>query len=154
MSIEITIVIYVITFLFFATIVLGSFAIAKMGERANLKTFWLGYLPVIQFFVLGRLIETIDFPNFRIPKAEIIFPLLPVVSFFSILYVPNVPFQVIIVFLCAIIWLYAWNTFFLLYANTVKKANIYTLVGGILILPLYIFIFLLRKQKPNILEEP
>ncbi|MEI6602047.1 MAG: hypothetical protein WCL54_01010 [Clostridia bacterium] len=148
MPITITVAIYIVTFVFFAIIVLGSFAIAKMGEAADIKRYWIGYIPVLQFFVIGKLIETIDLPFFRIPKAEFVFPLLPILAWAGFFYGNNVILQTVVVFVCAIIWLYAWNTFFLLYCRPAKKANLYTMIGGIFILPLYIFIFLLRKKKP------
>ncbi len=145
--ITITVAIYIVTFLFFATIVLGSFAIAKMGEAAGTKRFWLGYIPILQFYVLGKLIETNDTPYFRIPKAEFVFPALPLIILGVILFLPVPLVAGVIAFVCAIIWLYAWNTFFLLYCRPTKKANLYTIIGGIFILPLYVFIFLVRKNK-------
>ena len=144
----IQIAIYVITFLFFATIVLGSYSIAKMGTDANIKLYWLGYVPILQFYVIGKLIETIDLPSFRIPKAEFIFPLLPIIATLPIIYATNYIVKIIVILACSLMWLYAWNTFFLLYCRPLKKANIYTFIGGILLLPLYIFVFLLRNNKP------
>jgi len=142
------IAISIVTFSFFAIIVLGSFAIAKMGESISMKRFWLGYIPVLQFYVIGKLIETIDFPNFRIPKAQFVLPLLPIIATLSVLYVSIPIVSVVLVFICAILWLYAWNTFFLLYCHPFKKAIAYTFIGGIFIIPIYLFVFLVRKNKP------
>ena len=147
MSIYITVLIYVISFLFFLVIVLGSFGIKRMGELDNMKLYWLGYLPIIQFYVIGKLIDTIDTPLARIPKAEFVLPALPIISILLPIFNTNTLVNTVLIFIAAVIWLYAWNTFFLLYVRPIKKANKLTFIGGILIIPLYFFIFKLRKEK-------
>ncbi len=57
-----------------ASYVLSAIALMTMGKRAGIEESWLAWIPVGNFYVIGKIIKSIDFGGKKYEPAEYIFP--------------------------------------------------------------------------------
>lgn len=151
------ILIYAIVFISFVILLLMGYAITKMAELMNIKVYYIGFIPVINLYLIGKMIKTIDVSGKQLPWAQWIAPILPLIAVFLYfrrplgVHIPDI-LVVAIFLIVGILWLYTWNTFFLTFGCDQKKAFIFTIIGSLFLVPLGLLIWNVRNNKPEFIE--
>lgn len=65
-----------------AAYILMALALMTMADRKGIENAWLAFIPVVNMFVLGSILEELDFFGTKIEKPEMILPILALASFF------------------------------------------------------------------------
>ncbi len=57
-----------------------AFALFNMAKDKNIENFWMAWIPILQLYILGRLIESLKILDYEIPQIELVFPLFGVAA--------------------------------------------------------------------------
>jgi hypothetical protein len=57
-----------------------AYALFVMAKDKNIDNFWMAWIPILQLYILGRLVESIKILDYEIPRIELAFPLFGVVA--------------------------------------------------------------------------
>ncbi len=148
----------VILTLYIAVYILYIFGIFRMAKRRNIKNSWIAFIPIINSYILGQIVNPLKIGNKTITNTPVLLliihltyfilrialPLLttlfPYISFFSICCTHM---------LIILVWLLFLLIYYKIYQIYTKKPLTFTLLS---IIPMLapIFIFLFRNNKPNI----
>lgn len=148
---------YIAVFVIAALIVVGNYVLMQMAHLMKIKGYWMALIPVVQLYVIGKMIGTIDINGKQLKHPEYILPV-AVIGIIVLLFnfyfnLPvNVAVATILLIIFSVIWLYGLQTFFLTFGCSYKKSIWFTLIGGILLIPLPIFIIAIRNNEPQFEE--
>lgn len=119
--------------------VLMALGLMGMANKKNLENTWMAWVPVANMWLLGQLIETIDFGENKIPNASII---LVVGSFISF-----VPVVGTILSLAFLVVLYA--SYYKLYKMFAPGKEVLYLVLSIVVgISMPVILFIIRNNDP------
>lgn len=123
-----------------------AFGLYGMAQKAGLENAWLAFVPVANFYLMGKLIKQIKVSKYVIPSAEIVLPVALVV----LLVLGRVSVIGNLINLCVFLLLLAgYYNLYLLYRP--KDAVMFT-VFSIPVVTVPFFIFMMRND-PMIIEE-
>lgn len=124
--------------------VLMSFGLYRLASNAGIDYAWLSWIPIGNLYILGRLLDSVQFGSFEIPSLYIVLPVAFIVDLvFGNLAVIG-PALSVLMYILLIICEYN------LYCRYRKdSAVLYTILGAILPFLVPIFIFIIRNEKPE-----
>jgi hypothetical protein len=127
--------------------VIQAFGLYEMAKRAGLENSWLAFVPIANYFIMGKLIKEIKISQYVIPTAEIVLPVALVVLFAlgRVSVIGN------LVWLCVfLLYLAAYYNLYSLYRP--KDAVMFT-VFSIFVVTVPFFIFIMRKDPMVTAEQ-
>jgi hypothetical protein len=121
---------------------LMALGLKKLADNRNIENSWVAFIPILQLYIMGLLIEKLEIFGFEIPELSLVLPVLtlitPLVSKISL--VGSIySIAVYIVFAFALYKLYK------LYAP--ENAQIYIILSVVLPFMGPIFIYLIRNNE-------
>lgn len=54
--------------------VIFAYALYKMAVNAALENPWMAWIPILQWYILGKLIKTLKIGNYDVPSIELVLP--------------------------------------------------------------------------------
>lgn len=54
--------------------IIFAYALYKMAVNAGLENPWMAWIPILQWYILGKLIKTLKIGNYDIPSIELVLP--------------------------------------------------------------------------------
>ena len=135
-------------FLFFLVVgiaiyVLGALGLYTMAKNKNIENPWLAWIPIIQLYVMGRIIRRLKIGEYEVPQVEMVLPLVAVGgTIFSV--IPLIGGLVGIVAL--VIELFALHRLYTMYRP--DEAVLYLIISVVLPFMGPVFIFFMRNDKP------
>lgn len=159
-----SIIVYIVVALVFGLTVLGGYILMRIADNLGIKLYWLGILPIAKAYIWGKIIKKINISGTEIPHADIISIIWPF-TLVGTLLLPSGRFvsaalfniepnsfwtfvQLALIFVHVLIYLYGLNTFFLMFTHSNTKATVYTLISGLTIILIPVFVFLVRNTAP------
>ena len=120
---------------------LMAFGLYAMAKNAGLENSWLAFVPIANFYIMGKLIKEIKISSYVIPNAEFVLPGALIVSIFlgGINVLGN------LICLCSfILFLVAYYHLYSLYRP--QNAAMYT-VFSIFCVTIPFFVFMIRNDS-------
>lgn len=144
-----------ISLLFFlisiALYVLMAVGLYNLAKTENTGNEWFAFIPILQLYIIGKILKEIKISTYTIPSLELVLPLAPVT-----LYVADAILRIVPI-LGALVALILNIAFIVLYAivmyNFYKRykgdqTTVMTILSVIFPFMIPIFIFNLRNAKP------
>lgn len=69
-----TVSILIFVLISIAFYVIFAYALYKMAVNAALENPWMAWIPILQWYILGKLIKTLKIGNYDIPSIELVLP--------------------------------------------------------------------------------
>ena len=121
--------------------VLSALGLMKLAQNKGIENAWLAWIPIANFYLLGRIVETVNIGTWEIPRLEIVLP----VSFAVVMVLGRIPVLGFLLFIA-----FAVLMGFVLYRLFSKyrpdQAVLYTVLSIVLGL-FWIFVFIIRNDK-------
>ncbi len=134
--IAILVIIGVAFYVFFA------FSLFKLAQKRGLDMPWLAWIPVAQFYLIGKMVKTLKISTFEIPSLEIVLP----VALLANVILGKIPVIGFIINLAVIAL--TLLTFYNLYKQYVPEQAVLYTVLSILGIPVPIFFLKFSKMDP------
>lgn len=121
---------------------LFSYGLYKLADRQGVEYSWLAFIPIAQYYTMGKVIKDVSFLNYRIPHLEWVLLLTPFI--YGIL--SAIPYINILAGIAyAIFYIKVTYSLFHKYGNSALAMTIL----GLLLPFLYpIFVFTIRNNTP------
>lgn len=120
---------------------LMAFGLNTMAKNAGLENSWLAFVPIANFYIMGKLIKEIKISTYVIPNAEYVLPGAIIVS----MLLGGLGALGDLIWLCSfILFLVAYYHLYSLYRP--QKAVMYT-AFSILCVTIPIFVFMMRNDS-------
>ena len=132
-----------ILFIALVSYVLAAIGLYTMAKNRNIENAWIAWIPVVQLYIMGRLIETLQIGSIDIPQPELVLPGLAIVGS-GLNRVPLIGGLIGIVSL--VVNLFALHKLYSIYRP--DQATIYLVVSIILPFMGPVFLFLMRNDEP------
>lgn len=132
----------VIFILLLISYVLKSIGLSVMARNRGLTAFWLGWVPVADFYILGRLCGPFSFFGLQVYKASVLLPLGLILVILSG-YIPILGVLVSIVF-----FLFCCSALYSLYSVYSPENAIWYLLFSLLML-FPVIVFIIRGNHPQ-----
>ena len=58
-----------------ALYIIFAYALYKMAINAGLENPWMAWIPILQWYILGKLIKSLKIGNYDIPSIELVLPI-------------------------------------------------------------------------------
>lgn len=121
---------------------LFCYGLYRMAERAGVENSWLAFIPLVQYYILGKVIREVKICNYVIPHLE-----------WVLLATPFVYGVLSLIPVVSVIAAIAYGLFYLLVIYTLfkqysDKAVAMTIIGLILPFMYAIFVFVIRNNTP------
>ncbi len=124
-----------------------AFGLYGMGKKAGLENTWLAFVPIANFYLMGKLIKEIKVDKYVVPSAELVLPVACVV----VLVLGNIPVLGKLISLCAfLLYLAGYYNLYSLYRP--KDAVMFTVLS-VLIVTVPFFIFMMRNDEMVVPEQ-
>lgn len=138
-----TALLFIITLISVALYILSSLGLYKLAQNKRLEYPWLAWIPIANFYILGKLVNNLKVFGYDVPFIEVLLPVGCLASYL----LNNVPVLGFIVFL-----IYAVLTFIVLYKlyriYRPDAAVLWTVLGIVLPFLIPVFIFIIRNNNP------
>jgi hypothetical protein len=119
---------------------LMAFGFYAMAKNAELENSWLTFVPIVNFYIMGKLIKEIKISSYVIPNAEFVLPGAIIVS----IILGAVPVLGNLICLCSfILFLIAYYHLYSLYRP--QNAALYTALS-VLCVTVPFFVFMMRND--------
>jgi hypothetical protein len=69
-----TVSILIFVLISIAFYVIFAYALYKMAVNAALENSWMAWIPILQWYILGKLIKTLKIGNYDVPSIELVLP--------------------------------------------------------------------------------
>ena len=129
--------------------VLLAIGLYTLAKNENIEYPWFAFIPILQLYIIGKILKEIKIGNFTIPNLEIVLPVIPIAIGFlnlipilrSILSLAYFIFNIIVTY-----------QFFKRYKG--DQAVVFTVLSAISFFLLYpIFVFTIRNATPLTTEK-
>lgn len=128
--------------------ILGALGLYTMAKNKNIENPWLAWIPIVQLYILGRIIRTLKIGEYEVPQVEMVLPLAAVGgTVFSV--IPLIGGLIGLVVL--VINLFALHRLYNIYRP--DEAVLYLIISVVLPFMGPVFIFLMRNDKPLKAED-
>lgn len=125
-----------------ALYIIFAYALYKITVNAGLENPWMAWIPILQLYILGKLIKSLKIESYEIPNIEIV---LPAATLLSVV-LNNVPVIGGLVSLANfILMLFALNKLYKMYKP--DKATLFTVLS-IFGLPIPFIFMSIKDLKP------
>ena len=124
-----------------ALYVLLALGLYGMALNKKLENPWLAWIPIANFYILGKLINTLYIGTFNVPYVEYV---LPIGLFLTCLPLGFLRSLILIVF--AVLMIFTLLKLYKMYAA--GKETLYTVLSIVLPFMLPIFIFMIKDNTP------
>lgn len=123
--------------------VLLAVGLYQMAKNENIEYEWFAFIPILQLYIIGKILKEVKVLDYTVPKLELVLPLAPIAT--MILNV--IPFIGWLLNLAYIVFsIIVMYYFFKRYKG--EQATILTIVSVIFPFMFPIFIFSLRNAMP------
>lgn len=130
----------VLSIIYFVAYILFAVGLFQMAKKRGVGNAWLAFIPLAQFYILGKLVEPMKIGDFEVPALPVILVVSPVL--FSIfIFIPFIGWLLQL----ALMVLYVM-AFYNLYKKYTESALVYTIFSFFGLAP--IFVFILRNKEP------
>ena len=122
--------------------VLMAYGLYVMAQKRSIENPWIAFIPVAQFYILGKLIVSLKIANYDIPSIEIVLPVASIATF-VLSGIPVLGWLLSLAFI--VLFLFALYKLYSMYAPS--NATLYTVLS---IIPVCaaIFIFIIKDNQP------
>lgn len=137
---------FIVLIICIALYVVYSYSLYKMAMKQGIENSWLAFIPIAQYYIIGKLIKTLKVFDYLIPQIEVVLPLATV----AVMVFGRIAFIGTILWLANyILVLFALNKLYKLYKP--ENATLYTILSifGITV-P---FIFLSIKELDQVVDS-
>lgn len=70
-----------------AVYVFYAFSLFKLAQKRGVENAWLAWIPIAQFYIIGKLVKTVKISTFEVPSLEIVLP----VGFLAVMLLGAIP---------------------------------------------------------------
>lgn len=127
------------------TYILSAIGLYTMAVNRNIENPWIAWIPIVQLYIVGKLIGELKVINYEVPQPEIVLPISAIVAAVGS-GIPVIGFFITIA--CTVIYFFALYRLFYLYKP--DKAQLYIILSIVLPFMGPVFMFMLRNEKPNL----
>lgn len=127
------------------TYILSAIGLYTMAVNRNIENPWLAWIPIVQLYIVGKLIGELKVINYDVPQPEIVLPISAIVAAVGS-GIPVIGFFITIA--CTVIYFFALYRLFYLYKP--DKAQLYIILSIVLPFMGPVFMFMLRNEKANV----
>ena len=127
------------------TYILSAIGLYTMAVNRNIENPWIAWIPIVQLYIVGKLIGELKVINYDVPQPEIVLPISAIVAAVGS-GIPVIGFFITIA--CTVIYFFALYRLFYLYKP--DKAQLYIILSIVLPFMGPVFMFMLRNEKPNL----
>lgn len=121
---------------------LFSYGLYKLADRAGVENSWLAFIPLVQYYTMGKVIKDLKIGNWTVPHLAWVLLLTPII--YSIL--AQIPIlNAIAGVLYLLFYIIVTYTLFKKYSH---NALVMTIIGFLLPFMYAIFIFAIRNNRP------
>ena len=125
-----------------ALYLLMAWSLYQMALKQNIEYPWIAFIPIAQFYIIGKLIGDLSIGTFAVPSIEYV---LPAGALLSALPIPIIRGLVSIVFL--VVFIFVLLKLYKMYAP--GNETLYTVLSIILPFLLPVFLFLIKDNAPT-----
>ncbi len=132
--------------------VLGAIGLYTMAKNKKIENAWLAWIPIVQLYIMGKIIRTLKIGEYEIPQVEVV---LPLVAVGGTIFSPIPLIGGLIGIVALIIELFALHKLFTIYRP--DQAIVYLIISVVLPFMGPVFIFIMRNDEPikeNTEEKP
>ena len=123
---------------------LFSYGLYKLAQRAGVENNWLAFIPLVQYYIMGKVIKELKIGSWIVPHLEWVLLLSPII--YGIL--AQIPvLNAIVGVLYLLFYIIVTYTLFKKYTH---HAVVMTIVAFLLPFMYSIFVFAIRNNKPVI----
>lgn len=123
--------------------VLGSIGLYTMAKNKRIENAWLAWIPIVQLYIMGKIIRTLKIGEYEIPQVEVVLPLIAVGG---TIFSPIPLIGGLIGIVALIIELFALHKLFTIYRP--DQAIVYLIISVVLPFMGPVFIFIMRNDEP------
>ncbi|MDW7670766.1 MAG: hypothetical protein SCK57_08350 [Bacillota bacterium] len=136
-----------IVFIALASYVLAAIGLYTMAKNRGIENAWIAWIPVVQLYILGRLIGTLPISSYEVPQPELVLPGLAVAG--SVL--SNVRLIGGLIGLASlVINLFALHKLYRIYRP--DQATLYLVLSILLPFMGPVFLFIMRNDEPVVAD--
>jgi len=135
-------------FIFFFILALASYFLAAIGlysmaQKRGIENAWIAWIPVVQLYIIGRLIGTLHIGSYEVPQPELVLPGIAVAG--SVL--SNIPLIGGLIGIASLVVnLFALHKLYTIYRP--DQATLYLVVSILLPFMGPVFLFIMRNDEP------
>ena len=132
-----------ILFLALASYVLAAIGLYTMAKNRDIENAWIAWIPVVQLYIIGRLIGTLYIGSYEVPQPELVLPGIAVAG--SVL--SNVRLIGGLIGIASLVVnLFALHKLYSIYRP--DQATLYLVVSILLPFMGPVFLFIMRNDEP------
>lgn len=144
----ISLLFFLISIALYVLMAVGLYSLAKTENTGNE---WFAFIPILQLYIIGKILKEIKISTYTIPSLELVLPLAPVALYVAdaiLRIVPILGALVVLILNIAFIVFYAivMYNFYKRYKG--DQTTVMTILSVIFPFMIPIFIFNLRNAKP------
>lgn len=130
-----------------ALYLLFAYSLYKMAINACIENSWMAWVPLLQWYIIGKIIKSLKISTYLIPNIELVLPAASLVA----IAVGGIPvIGTLISIANYILGILAFNKLFKMYKN--DSANLYTILS-IFALPVPFIFFSIKDLKPIYIQD-
>lgn len=142
------IIVVVVAVLLVVFYLLGAIGLYGMGKRAGVKHSWLAFIPILNLYVVGKIIRKLKFFGITINRPEIFLPIATVVvSGLS----PFDSLALVLQILLTVLLIFVQYNLIKLYRR--EEAGLYTVISVLVPFFYSILLFIFRNETPTYDED-
>lgn len=123
--------------------VLGSIGLYTMAKNKRIENAWLAWIPIVQLYIMGKIIRTLKIGEYEIPQVEVV---LPLVAVGGTIFSPIPLIGGLIGIVAIVLELFALHKLFTIYRP--DQAIVYLIISVVLPFMGPVFIFIMRNDEP------
>ena len=132
-----------ILFLALASYILAAIGLYTMAKNQDIENAWIAWIPVVQLYIIGRLIGTLYIGSYEVPQPELVLPGIAVAG--SVL--SNVRLIGGLIGIASLVVnLFALHKLYSIYRP--DQATLYLVVSILLPFMGPVFLFIMRNDEP------
>lgn len=118
-----------------------AFSLFKLAQKRGMEMPWLAWIPVAQFYLVGKMVKSVKIGSFEVPSLEIVLPVGMILTAIPIIgWLVSIALFVVMIF-----------TFMALYKQYVPENAVLYTVLSFLGIPLPFLFLKLSKMDPVIM---
>jgi len=119
-----------------------SYALYRLAQKRNVEMPWLAWIPVVQMYIVGKMVKTVKISNFEVPSLEIVLPVATLVN----IVLSGIPVLGVLISLVYVVLLLL--TLYNLYMQYVPDNAVVYAILSIIVIPIPFLLLKLAKMDP------
>lgn len=119
-----------------------AWALYQMALKESLEYPWIAFIPVANFYILGKLVKDVSIGTFNVPSIEYV---LPAGLLLSSLPIPGLRFIIAIAF--AVLLFFVLSKLYKMYS--MGNETLYAILSIVLPFLFPVFLFLIKDKTPT-----